>query len=149
MTTKTAVEAFISQPSIAVVGVSRNPQKFGTMAYKDLKAKGMRLFPVTDKMETIEGDKCYPDLSSLPEKVGGALIIVQPAQAAKVVEQAYAAGIQNVWLQQGSESPAAIQFGQEHNMNLVTGECILMFARPKFPHTAHRWVWGLIGKLPK
>ena len=149
MATKTAVDSFISQPSFAVVGVSRNPQKFGTMAYKDLKAKGMRVFPVNDKVETIEGDKCYPDLNSLPEKGGGVLVTVQPPQAVNVVEQAYTAGIQNVWLQQGSESPAAIKFGQEHNMNLVTGECIFMFAHPQFPHTMHRGVWGLIGKLPK
>ena len=149
MATKAAVDSFLAQPSIAVVGVSRNPNKFGTMAYRELRKKGMKVIPVNDKTDKIEGDPCYPNLEAIPEKVGGVLVIVPPPQAEKVVQQAFTAGIKNIWLQQGSESPAALHFCQENNLNVVSGECILMFAKPQFPHTAHRWIWGILGKLPK
>ena len=61
-----------------------------------------------------------------------------------------AAGIEQVWMQQGAESSAAIQFCQENGISEVHGECILMFACGRsFPHNMHRWVWGALGKLPK
>jgi hypothetical protein len=150
MTSKAAVQDFISQRTLAVVGVSRNPQKFGNMVYKELKAKGYRVFPVNSKVDKIEGEPCYPSLSALPEKVGGAVIIVPPAETEKVVQDAKAAGISRVWMQQGAESPAAIQFCKDNGLNEVHGECIMMFAEPVGSfHKFHRWFWGLLGKLPK
>jgi len=53
-------------------------------------------------------------------------------------------------MQQGSESDAAVRYCREHGINLVSGACILMFAEPAaFFHRAHRWVWRMLGKLPK
>ena len=60
------------------------------------------------------------------------------------------AGIRHVWLQQGAESPYVASLCSELGLNAVLGECILMFAQPqKFFHKPHRWMWGLMGKLPK
>jgi predicted CoA-binding protein len=149
MTSKTVVEDFISQQSLAVVGVSRGGQKFGNMAYRELKAKGYKLYPIHPSAETLEGDRAYKDFASLPEKVGGALLVVPPAQTEKVVREAAAAGIKRVWMQQGSESETAIRFCQENGIAEVHGECIMMFAGKNFFHKPHRWVWGMLGKLPK
>lgn len=149
MTTKSAVEDFISQPALAVVGVSRGGQKFGNMAYRELKKSGYKLYPIHPTAETLEGDRAYKDFASLPEKVGGALVVVPPAQTEKVVRDAASAGIQRVWIQQGAESDTAIRFCEENGLNYVHGQCILMFAGKYFFHKSHRWVWGLLGKLPK
>ncbi len=149
MTTQAAVSDFISQKAFAVVGVSRGGQKFGNMAYRELKAKGVKLYPIHPTAETLEGDRAYADFKSLPEKVGGVLIVVPPAQTEKVVRDAAASGIQRVWMQQGSESETAVRFCQENGISEVHGECILMFAGKHFFHKPHRWVWGLLGKLPK
>ena len=150
MTSKATVDDFVTHEPWAVVGVSRDPKKFGHTAYRELKAKGYRLLPINPKVDSIEGDRCYPSLSALPEPVGGALIIVPPAQTEQVVRDAAAAGIRRVWMQQGAESEAAIHFCQENGISEVHGECIMMHA----PNTAsfhkiHRWVWGVLGKLPK
>jgi len=149
MTSKTVVEDFISQKSLAVVGVSRRGQKFGNMAYRELKAKGYKLYPIHPSAETLEGDRAYADLESLPEKVGGVLVVIPPAQTEKVVREAAAAGVRRVWMQQGSESAAAVQFCKENGIAEVHGECILMFAGKSAFHKPHRWVWRLLGKLPK
>jgi len=150
MTSKTAIQDFLTQKTIAVVGVSRSGKKFGNIAYRELKAKGYRLYPVHPDAENVEGDRAYPNLAALPEKPGGVLIVVPPARAEKVVQEAAQAGIQRVWLQQGAESQAAIQFCKDKGISVVHNECIMMFAEPTgFGHKAHRWVWGLLGKLPK
>jgi predicted CoA-binding protein len=150
MTTKAVVNDFLSQRSLAVVGVSRGGKKFGNTAYKELKAKGYRLFPVHPNAESIEGDRCYPNLGALPEPVGGVLIVVPPAQTEQVVREVAAAGIHRIWMQQGAESEAAIRFCEENGVSAVHGECVLMFAEPAaFYHRMHRWLWGLLGKLPR
>ena len=150
MNTKAAVDDFLAQRSLAVVGVSRGGKKFGNTAYRELKAKGYRLFPVHPEAEALEGNPCYPGLSSLPEHVGGVLVVVPPAQTEQVLRDASAANIPRVWLQQGAESEEAIRFCKEQGISVVAGECILMFAEPlRFYHKPHRWVWKLLGKLPK
>jgi predicted CoA-binding protein len=88
-------------------------------------------------------------LSVLPEPVGGVLIVVPPAETEKVVRDAAQVGIRRVWMQQGAESETAIRFCEENGISAVHGECILMFAQPAGFHRLHRWVWGLLGKLPR
>ena len=149
MTRKATVDDFVSQKSLAVVGASRDPKKFGSMAYRALKTRGYRLFPVNPKAKTIDGDRCYPSLSTLPELVDGVLIVTPPHETEQVVQEAIRAGIRRVWMQKGAESDRAIQLCQESGISEVHGECILMFARDTaVPHRMHRWVWGVLGKLP-
>jgi predicted CoA-binding protein len=149
MTTKAAVADFTGQEKLAVVGVSRKGRGFGNMAFKELKQKGYRLFPVNPHAETLEGERCFPSLSALPEPVDAVLIVVPPPETEKVVREAAAAGIRRVWMQQGAESPEAIRFCQENGIEVIHGECILMFTEhAAFYHRAHRWMWGLLGKLP-
>lgn len=150
MTSKATVNDFLDQRTLAVVGVSRDGKKFGNTAYKELKGKGYRVIPVNPHAELIEGDVCYPSLSALPDPVDGVLIVVPPSETEKVVREAAEAGITRVWMQQGAESVAAVRFCEEQSISAVHGECILMFAETGgFHHRLHRWVWGLMGKLPQ
>lgn len=149
MNSKKSVEDFIAQKKIAVVGVSRKKTKFGNAIYKELKQKGYDVFPINPHIAVFEGDACYPDLLSLPEKVDAVIINVPPAQTEKVVREAKQAGINKVWLQQGSQSETAVKFCEESGIDCVSNECILMFAQPSaFIHRAHKWIWGVLGKLP-
>jgi uncharacterized protein len=151
MITKAMIDDFLAQRSLAIVGVSRtNKNKFGNGAYRDLKGKGYKLFIVHPSGEVIEGVQSYTSFKALPEPVSGVLVVVPPAQAVKVVQEAHEAGITRIWLQQGAESREAIQFAQDNGMNMVFGKCIMMFAQPQaFFHKPHRWVMGLLGQLPK
>ncbi len=150
MITKAMIDDFISQPSLAIVGISRKANKFGNSAFKDLRTKGYQLYLVHPSGEVIEGQQSYPSLKDLPQKVGGVFVSVSPAQAEKVVREAHEAGIDRVWLQQGAESKTAIQYCQQNGMSVVYGKCILMFAQPMaFFHKPHRWVMQLLGQLPK
>lgn len=149
MTSRADVKDFLGQRTLAVVGVSRGGKGFGDAAFKELRAKGYKLLPVHPSMTAIEGQPCYPSLGALPEKVGGVLIVVPPPETEKVVKEAIETGIRRIWMQQGAESPAAIELCREKGATVVHNECILMFAEPTaLMHRMHRWVWGLLGKLP-
>ncbi len=152
MVTRAMIDGFISQPSLAIAGVSRqaDKNKFGNSAYKELKNKGYQLYLVHPSAETLEGERAYPSLKALPPGVGGVLVIVPPAQAEKVVQEAHEAGINRIWLQPGAESQSAIQYCQQNGMSVVHNHCILMFAKPvTFFHKPHRWVLQVTGQLPK
>jgi predicted CoA-binding protein len=149
MVTKHAVDDFLAQKTLAIVGVSRSGKKFGNSVLKELSAKGYRVIPVHPAATHLEGVTACPSLTALPQKPGGLIVVVRPSEAARVVRDAAAAGITRVWLQQGSDSPEAIRFCTDHGISVVHGHCILMFAEPAaFFHRAHRFVRGLMGRLP-
>ena len=150
MTTKQSVSNFLNNKSIAVVGVSRDKKKFGYVAYKNLKDKGYKVFPVNPNVDAVDSDKCYPNLSSITENFEGVLLVIPPKQSERVVREAYNLGIKSIWFQQGSSSEEAIKFCEENKMSVVSGECIMMFTEPvESFHKFHRWIWKLFGKLPK
>lgn len=148
MTNRATIEDFVSQQKIAVVGVSHTGKKFGNLAFRELKAKGYRVFPVNANAERIGDETCYSTVAALPEPVDGVLVVVPPIETDRVVRDARAAGINRIWMQQGSESATAIRYCQENGMAVIHGECILMYVQPVVSvHRLHRWVWRLVGKL--
>ena len=150
MTSKKLIEEFLSQKNIAVVGASRDKKKFGCIVYNDLKSKGFSVYPVNPNSENIECDKCYPSLIPLKGKIEAAVLVVPPSASEEVVKDAHSAGIKMIWMQQGSESEKAIRFCEESGIDVIHNECILMFVEPAgFIHRAHKWVWGVLGKLPQ
>ena len=150
MSSKAAIDDFIAQPVLAIAGASRDSKKFGNMVYRELKSKGYRVLAVNPNATTVEGDPAYPSLGALPEKVGGVGIITPPAETEKLVQEAAQAGITRVWMQQGAESAAAIQFCQKNGITLVSGECIMMYQpNPAFLHNAHKFIKELVGGKPK
>jgi predicted CoA-binding protein len=141
------IQQFVSERTMAVVGVSAAGKGFGNAAYSELKKRGFRLLPVHPTARTIQGDPCWRRLADLPEKVDRVLVVVKPDRAEEVVRDAAAAGITHVWLQQGAESPAAVEAGAAHGLNVVRGQCILMFSEPVGSfHKFHRWIWKMLGK---
>jgi len=150
MASKKAVNEFLAERTLAIVGVSRSGKKMGNGILRDLTGKGYRLYPVHPEAREIDGKPCYPALRNLPEPVGGVIVVVPPMVTEQVVREAHESGISRVWMQQGAESDVAIRYCQEHNMQEVHGECILMFAHPAgFPHRVHRFFNGVLGKLPQ
>ena len=144
-----AIQQFVSDKTMAVVGVSAGGKGFGSFAYAELKKRGFRLLPVHPTAPAIQGDRCWPRLSDLPEKVERVLVVVKPEHAVNVVRDAAAAGISHVWLQQGAESPAAVELARERGLTVVQGQCILMFTEPVGSfHKVHRWIWKVLGKIP-
>lgn len=150
MNSKASVDAFVAQKTLALVGASRNGKKFGNSILKELKGKGYTVLPVHPEAAEIDGETCYSTLQALPQEVGGAIFVVRPEQTEHLVRDAKEAGIPRVWMQQGAQSDEAVQFCRDNDIDVVEKECILMFAgEVKGIHAFHRWLWKVIGKLPR
>jgi len=143
------IERFIAQPTIAVIGVSRSGKKFGNVASRELRAHGYRVFVIHPDADSIDGAPCYRSCRNLPERVQAALVVVPPARAIDAIRDAAGAGIRQVWLQQGAESPEVLRMCDQLKLETIAGECILMFAQPTGFHRAHRWLRGLCRMLPQ
>jgi predicted CoA-binding protein len=150
MATKAAIEDFLARRRLAVVGVSGKRRKFGNVVLKELSSKGYEVYPVNPRAEEVDGHRCYPNLAAVADRVEGAVLVVPPAQTEKVVREAAEAGVRRIWMQQGAESDEAVRFCREQGIEPIHGECILMFADPAgFVHRLHRWLRGVVGKLPE
>jgi len=146
---KSSIEQFLAQKKIAVIGVSRDSKQFANTAFRFLKAQGYIVFPVNPYTERVEGDRCYPNIHSLPEKVNAALLLLPAEKVMTVLPAIVETGVKHIWLQQGTETKEAIQFCIDHQVNVIYGECILMFAEPiAFPHRLHGWVKKVFGQYP-
>jgi len=150
MNTKKAIEEFLGHKYLAVAGVSRSGKDFSNTAYRELKQKGYRLVPVNPNADSLEGERCFHRLTDIPDKPAGALLITNSAQTESVVRDAVEAGIRHLWIQQGCQSAGALELARKNGLSVVSGDCILMFAEPVASlHGFHRWIWKLLGRLPK
>lgn len=150
MTTKAEIDEFLSQKNLAFVGISRSPRQFGNAAFRELRKAGYRLFPVHPEMPTFDGVACCRTLADLPEPVGGLVAMVAPARAESLVQQAATAGIRRIWFQQQGSSDAALRACASLGIGAVHDECIVMFLQDAaFFHRFHRFLWRLLGRLPK
>jgi hypothetical protein len=120
--------ALLTDPatSVAVVGATDDPAKFGGRIYRDLKGKGFRVFAVNPGRETVDGDRCYPSLASLPEAPTVVDLVVPPGVALDVLRQFPGLGLKRVWLQPGAESPEALEFAAAHGLVSRAGDCIMV-----------------------
>jgi uncharacterized protein len=143
------IREFTSQKHIAVAGISRTPHKFGNSAFKELKKKGYTMYPISHHLQEFEGVKCYNNVATLPGEVTAILISTKPDQTKMLLDEARARGIRNIWLQQGSADKETIREVNDAGDNVITGECILMFAEPAhFMHRTHAFFRKLVGKFP-
>ncbi|MFH0841699.1 MAG: CoA-binding protein [Bacteroidota bacterium] len=143
------IEDFLASQPIAIVGASRNPKKFGFMAFRELKEKGLNVIPVNPHASEIHQVKAYPDVKTLPSDVRGLLIMTKKDQTAGVVKEAKARGFKQIWIQQSSESKEAMKELEGTDINYITGECILMYYKPHSIHKFHRALLKLFGRYPK
>jgi predicted CoA-binding protein len=138
---------FINCKRIAVVGVSRTDSKFGNATYRELKNRGLQVVPVHSEMKEFDGDQCFEKIQDIKPPVEGVFINISPPKVIEVLQDAIKANVNRIWLQQGSESNEAIQFGKDHGLSIASNGCILMYAEPVSSfHAFHRWFWKLIKK---
>ncbi|MGL1890049.1 MAG: CoA-binding protein [Spirochaetaceae bacterium] len=145
-----AIDTFLSVKKFAIAGVSRNENKTGSAFLKELTGKGLDVVGVNPHMKVIHGKPCFPSVSELPDGIESILTTVKPEQTLSIVKEAYKKGINNIWMQQGSASPEAIQFAENNKMNVIYKECIMMYCDPvKSVHKFHRGIKKIFGGYHK
>lgn len=114
---------------VAVVGASDNPDKYGSVIYRDLKRKGYRVFAVNPNRETVDGDPSYPNVAALPEPPDIVNLVVPARVGMEVVRQALELGYRRIWLQPGAESPQLLRLLQESDADYLADACIMVRSR--------------------
>jgi predicted CoA-binding protein len=118
-------EMMLEKKVWAVVGANDNPEKYGNMIYRKLKANGYKVYPVNPIYETIEGDKCYKNLASLPDKPEVIDMVVSPKRGIPVINEAAELGIKKIWLQPGTYNDERMTLIQEKGLTAVQA-CVLV-----------------------
>ncbi|GAG24191.1 unnamed protein product [marine sediment metagenome] len=155
----TLVQDFLAQEKIAVVGVSDNRETGCNLAYRKFKESGYAISAVNPRLTSFEGDPCYPDLKSVPEKPDAVFILTNPKISEEIVQQCVDLGIQRVWMHclmgtkpglaasMTSVSPEAVRMCRENGIEVIPGTCPNQFLKPDFGHTLMRGMFRTFGFL--
>jgi hypothetical protein len=118
--------------TIAVVGLSDNPLRpsHGVAAY--LQSRGYHIIPVNPQVESSLGEKAYPSLLDVPEKIDIVDIFRRPEFVEEVVDQAIQLKIPTVWMQEEVIHEKAAQKARAAGLFVVMDRCILLEHRARF-----------------
>lgn len=109
----------------AVVGVNQDEKKHGNMIYRKLKKKGYQAYAINPIYDTVDGDKCYKNLSSLPEIPEVINMVVSPKRAIAVIDEAASLGIKYIWFQPDTYDDDTLAYTKEKGIEYVLA-CVLV-----------------------
>jgi predicted CoA-binding protein len=110
--------------TIAIVGLSADWYRPSYFAAKYMQEHGFKIIPVNPKYTEILGEKCYPDLKSIPEKVDMVDVFRKSADCAPIALEAVAIGAKTLWLQIGVENDAARDTAESAGVEFVQNRCV-------------------------
>jgi len=151
------VKDFLAQRSIAVVGVSDRRETGCNLAFRKLKQAGYQVFPVNPRLESFEGETCYPDLRSIPQRPDAVFVLARPSVTDGIVRECVDLGIGRVWMHcmmgtrpgltptTSSVSQAAVELCRKHGISVIPGSCPNQFLEPDGAHRLMRWLWTMLG----
>ena len=110
--------------SIAVIGLSPNPDRPSFRVAQGLQGFGYRIIPVRPKVTEVLGEKAYPDLNSLTEIPDIVDVFRAPEFIPAIVDSCIELGIKRIWLQEGVVHEEAAQRAQEAGITVVMDRCM-------------------------
>jgi predicted CoA-binding protein len=151
------VADFLAQKKIAVVGVSDKRDTGSNLAYRKFKENGYQVYPVNPRISEFEGQPCYPDLKSIPEKPEAVFILASPKVTDQIVQQCVDLGVKHVWMHcmmgtkpglvqsMTSVSQEAVELCKANDITVIPGSCPNQFLKPDFGHAMMRVMWRTFG----
>ncbi len=121
------IARFLESPAYGVVGASPRRHKYGNKVLRCYQQAGRPAIPVNPREEKIEGAACVGSVLELPGAVKSISIITPPRVTERVIEEVIRSGIENVWMQPGAESDAAVAMCEAAGINVIAdGSCVLV-----------------------
>ncbi len=114
----------LNTKSIAVVGLSDNPDRISYMVSKAMQDKGYRIIPVNPNATSILGETCYASLLDIKEPVDIVNVFRRSEHVLPFAEEAVKIKAKVFWLQQGIINEEAAQLAQEHDLTVIMDRCI-------------------------
>jgi len=121
----TAVEdIFKNSRTVAMVGLSSNPERASNIVARYLKEHGYRIIPVNPNEKTVLRHKSYPDLSSIPVKVDVVDIFRRSEDVLPIVKESIKIGAKAVWMQEGVKNAEAAALARKAGLKVVQNKCM-------------------------
>jgi len=121
------IDTFLRADAFGVVGASSKPYKYGNKVLRCYQQNQRSVVPVNPGEKEIEGLSCVATVNELPDTVSSLSVITPPRVTEKIVEQAIARGIRNIWMQPGAESAQAVARCEAAGVNVIAdGSCLLV-----------------------
>lgn len=117
-------DILLSTKTIASVGLSSNTEKESYWIVLYLKEQGYRIIPVNPTADEILGEKSFPDLESVPEKIDVVQVFRKPEDVPAVVDSAIKIGAKTVWMQEGIVNEEAAQKARDAGLQVVMDACM-------------------------
>ncbi len=111
--------------TIAVVGLSSNPMRASNGVAGYMRRQGYRIIAVNPNESVVFGEKAYPTLPDVPEKIDLVDIFRRSEEAGAAVDDAIRIGAKAVWLQEGVIDDKAAQRALDAGLLVVMNRCWL------------------------
>ncbi|HEY5890204.1 MAG TPA: CoA-binding protein [Acidimicrobiia bacterium] len=115
--------------TLAIIGATDSPGKYGGIIYRDMKKKGFGVFAVNPRRDTVDGDPCYHSVRDLPETPTIAVFVVPAPRGVRVLADCKAIGIKNIWVQPGAFSSEFRSLLEDGDFDWVAESCVMVRAR--------------------
>lgn len=115
--------------SLAVIGATDRPGKYGGIIYRDLKAKGFLVYAVNPYRTEVDGDQCWKSVKDLPQTPTIAVFVVPARRGIDVLAECAEMGIENIWVQPGAASPAFMEALEAGPFTYLVDACVMVRAR--------------------
>lgn len=131
MPSPTPLPTLLNSPgtSLAIVGATDHPTKYGGIIYRDMKRKGWPVFGVNPYRTRVDGDPCWPSVSDLPGTPTIAVFVLPAKRGLGVVDDCAAAGVENIWLQPGAYSLDLGDKLDQGGFNWISESCVMVVGR--------------------
>jgi predicted CoA-binding protein len=110
--------------TLAVVGLSAQWHRPSYFAAKYMQDHGYRIIPVNPRYDEVLGEKCFPDLRSIPEPVDLVDCFRKPGEIPSIADDAIAIGAKVLWMQLGIVNDAAAQRASAAGLDVVMNRCV-------------------------
>ena len=110
--------------TIAVVGLSADWFRPSYFAAKYMQEHGYKVIPVNPKYTEILGERCYPDLTSIPDKIDIVDVFRKSEDCVPIAQEAVAIGAKALWLQIGVINEEARQIAETAGLEVVMNRCV-------------------------
>ncbi len=123
-TSEEIAEILRTAKTIAVIGASPKPERPSHWIYSYLKEQGYHVIPVNPGQKEIDGDKCYPSLTEIPEAIDLVDIFRDPSAVPAIVDEAIAKKAKIIWMQEGIVHNEAADKARAAGLKVVMNKCI-------------------------
>jgi predicted CoA-binding protein len=147
------IKGFLEHKRLAMIGVSRNKKHFSRNLMAGMIKAGYDIIPVNHYGEELDGQQSVTKISKIDPPIDSVIIMLKKELALNALRDCNRAGVKNAWIygMRGSADvdQKAIDFCEQHAINLVAGYCPYMFMEKSgLPHRIHGLIWKVIGLYP-